>query len=299
MKHYLSFLQKDTVAIFLFHGVISRRRHQVRNYTRKHLPADDFASLISSLKEYGQPVSMQDIVEATNRQTALPKNAFAITFDDGFLNNLTIAAPILKQFQVPATFYVTSSFIEFNTMSWIDQIEYAFEVNEKVEVHLPNWQGVAETASQKIELLNWIRKYVKSNPNVDPYQFAQMVCNQIGVAESLPDVELDQKMNWRQLKELDADPLFMVGGHSHTHRILSYLPIDELQMEIKTSIELLEKNLNRKITHYSYPEGLSYCYSDEVINELRKHGVVCSPSAEYGINKIGDDLFHLKRILVT
>ncbi|MFH1452519.1 MAG: hypothetical protein ABIH00_00885 [Armatimonadota bacterium] len=51
--------------------------------------------------------------------------------------------------------------------------------------------------------------------------------------------------------------------------------------------------------HYSYPEGLDYCYSDEVINMLKEYGIKCSPTAIDGVNKVGDDLFHLKRVAVV
>jgi peptidoglycan/xylan/chitin deacetylase (PgdA/CDA1 family) len=53
--------------------------------------------------------------------------AFVLTFDDGFENNYTIAAPILLRLNVPAIFYITTDYIEKNMMSWIDLIEYAAE----------------------------------------------------------------------------------------------------------------------------------------------------------------------------
>ena len=61
-------------------------------------------------------------------ETPFPKNSFALTFDDGFENNMSIAAPILTDYKVPATIYVTTNFIENNEMSWIDKIESAFKM---------------------------------------------------------------------------------------------------------------------------------------------------------------------------
>ena len=72
----------------------------------------------------------------------------------------------------------------------------------------------------------------------------------------------------------------------------------ELEEEIKTSVCLLDKKAGIKSSHYAYPEGLDYSYSDEVIKVLKNHGVVCCPTAEYGINQINCDLFRLKRIMV-
>ena len=140
---------------------------------------------------------------------------------------------------------------------------------------------------------------VKSDSAIDPYEFAYDIWHQLGVKTIEPDPDLDQKMSWAQVQELSRDKLFTVGGHGHTHRILEYLEQSELEREISVSLEQLRAHLNVSIEHYSYPEGLASCYSDRVINLLRRHGIVSSPSAEHGTNRVGDDLFHLKRIMVT
>ena len=106
-------------------------------------------------------------------------------------------------------------------------------------------------------------------------------------------------MSWAQVRELSQNSLFTIGGHSHTHRILEYLDQTALKNEIALSLEILRKNLDTEIEHYSYPEGLEHCYSDRVIAALRDHGIICAPSAEHGLNHPGADLFRLKRIMVT
>ena len=67
----------------------------------------------------------------------LPKNSFAITFDDGFENNYKIAAPILKKYNLKSTFYFSTELVENNSMSWIDKIEYAFEKSNQKLILLP------------------------------------------------------------------------------------------------------------------------------------------------------------------
>ena len=52
-----------------------------------------------------------------------------ISFDDGFENNYSIAAPILDYFKLNATFYFSTDFVQNNSKSWIDKIEYCFEKN--------------------------------------------------------------------------------------------------------------------------------------------------------------------------
>ena len=120
-------LTSDGLAVFLFHGVVRQSRYAVRNYTGKHMERDRFCRIIEGLKNAGSALSMDDVVDHCQSGRPFPRRAFAMTFDDGFENNVSIAASILKELSVPASFYITSSFVEHNAMSWIDRIEHSLE----------------------------------------------------------------------------------------------------------------------------------------------------------------------------
>jgi len=297
---YTGRLGDGTLAIFLFHGVVERSPYAVRNYTRKHLEKDAFAGLLRALKGAGGvPVSMEDVVAAHEAGTALPPRAFAVTFDDGFENNLTVAAPVLADLEVPATFYVTSGFIGEHRMSWIDRIEFAMEDAPPGALRLPWGTAAFSDAASRHRLLDEIRLKVKSDPACDAHGLASDIQAQLGLEPVfVHDSPLDRKMTWAQVAELNAPDLFIVGGHSHTHAILAFLPEAELEAEIATSERLLRENAGVTCRHYSYPEGLAHCYSDRVIAVLKRHGTVCCPTAIDGVNPPGTDLFHLRRVMV-
>lgn len=301
MTPWSAHLQDGALAIFLFHGVVSRPASPVRNYTRKHLPLDEFAGIIADLTAHGTPLSMPDVVAHTAQGTPWPRRAFAVTFDDGFRNNYALAAPVLADRKVPATFYVTTGFIESNGASWIDLIEFAVERTAAVRLDIAaiGIRGRWVTPAEKRALLDDVRRAVKTDRTIDPYAVVAEIWQQTGVSELEVDPELDQKMTWDEVRALAADPLFTVGGHSHTHRIMEFLPQPELEDEVATSMRLLAANVPGRIDHYSYPEGLAHCYSDRVIELLRRHGIRCAPSAEHGVNAPAADLFRLKRVMVA
>ena len=62
-------------------------------------------------------------------------------------------------------------------------------------------------------------------------------------------------MNWKQVYEAGKSDFLTIGGHSHTHQILSFLDSNQLAYELDTSIKLLKDKADIKPTHYSYPEG--------------------------------------------
>ncbi len=106
-------------------------------------------------------------------------------------------------------------------------------------------------------------------------------------------------MTVEEVNTLATDPLFTVGAHSHTHRVMSFLPPKDLEAEVSSSIRCLKQWTGQEIYHYSYPEGLAHCYSEAVIDCLKEHGILCSPSAIEGSNNENTDLFHLKRVFVV
>ncbi len=297
---YSQYLRDDSFVIFLLHGVIRSNAYAVRNYTRKHLPLDEFVALLEDLCRHGTPVSMDEIMAANAEGRRLPPRAFAITFDDGFENNASVAAPALVDFNVPATFYLTSGFIDEGGRSWTDLIEAAVEAVPKVSLTglTARVDGAYETADEKRTLLDEIRRHVKGDSNDDPYEFAARIVSQCGLAKAPSDPALDDKLSWRQVRELAAHPLFAIGGHSHTHRILSFLSPQDLDTELGTSLRLISQAIGFSTPHYSYPEGLAHCYSGAVITALKRHGIRCCPTAEHGWNSAGDDLFRLRRIFV-
>lgn len=290
-----------SLAIYLFHGVIDRQQAEVRNYTRKHLPAAEFRTIIEALAKRGQPLSMDDVVAYCQSGEPFPKRAFAVTFDDGFENNVSVARPILDALGVPATVYVTTRFIDENGMSWIDRIEWAFERVTSASLSFP-WATVPATIdsiSSKIAALKDIRREVKSNPAIDVDGLVSDIFAQLGMEELRASSDpLDQKMSWQQVKDWVA-PGFSIGGHTHTHPILSFLAPDRLAWELDTSLRLMRDRAGLIPTHYSYPEGLAHCYSPDVITALKQRNIICSPTAIDGVNPPGSDPFHLRRVMVN
>ena len=297
---YAHWLRDREVEIYLFHGVTYPHGCAVRNYTRKHLDVDYFATVLRRLKASGNPVSMEQIRQHYEGEEAIPSRAFAVTFDDGFENNLTVAAPVLVEEGIPATFYVTTRLIEENRMLWIDRIEYAMEMRPAGRLKLPCGERAFNDGQGRRDLLNEIRVGIKQDPSMDPDAVATDIQEQLGIPLVFSsDHALDKKLTWDQVKALAAEQSFIVGGHSHTHRILAYLSEPELEQDIETSLVLLREKAGIQTVHYSYPEGLSYCYSDRVIEVLKRFGIRCCPSAEAGTNGPKADLFHLKRIMVV
>jgi peptidoglycan/xylan/chitin deacetylase (PgdA/CDA1 family) len=245
---------------------------------------------------------MDQAYEILSQGSSFPPRSFVISFDDGFENNYSVAMPLLVDLDIKPIIYITTDFVDSGEQSWIDKIEAALEVSGPFELRfewLANFD-VIRSREDKIALLRTVRNYLKSNRQVDPIQFADELIEQMLLSNG-PDYDdyLDRKLSWEQINHLNWAGLATIGGHSHTHRILSFLSNDELELEIDTSLDLLAVNAGVPPDHYSYPEGLQHCFNGNVISVLKDRGVKCCPTAINGSNSVATDPFLLKRIMVA
>ena len=301
IQSYLNHLKEDKFTIFLFHGVTNQRNIGIRNYTRKHIYEEDFDSLILKLSQKGNAISLDDAIESWNNKKTLPKYSYAISFDDGFENNLKIALPILEKYRTPSIFYITTKFISENSLSWVDKIEAYIDAAHKQIISFDDFckDFKIDDYQSKINFMNLVRNFVKNTEGIDADNFAVKLCKLIKLYKKPTIVPiLDNKLSWSQLNQMKNNSLVTLGGHSHTHRIMSNLTLRDLQFEVSHSLGLINKNLKLQTHHFSYPEGMKNSFNEQVIKVLKNNGIKICPTAIQGYNSEYSDYFNLKRVNV-
>jgi len=301
-KNCSSFLKRKKCVIFLFHGVFDQEKFKIINYTNKHISKKRFFLILKQLSRKGKCISMDKVYETIRKKRDFEDFSFAISFDDGFYNNYKVALPILKKFKFPAIFYLTYNFINKKLTSWTDQVEYIVEKSHSGNIQTSFGKlKFSNSKYSKIKFIKKIRKNLKKNKHIEPYEFADTLAKKlkfVGKYKKL-NFSIFKKMSWANVKSIHSNKLFIIGGHSKNHNILSHLKSKELISDITFTIREINKKLKSKIKHFSYPEGVKGTYGTREINLLKKNGIKVCPSAEFGINDQMSDLFNLKRITVT
>jgi peptidoglycan/xylan/chitin deacetylase (PgdA/CDA1 family) len=292
---------KNELSILLYHGVSNLIPKGIENASNKHISQNAFHKQMSYIKKHCNLLSMDDVLECLCIGK-FPEKSVAITFDDGFKNNYSVAAPILDELQLPATFYFCSGIINTDRMFWVDEIEDCINRSKvkHIDISLGNriQKFSLENNNSKLEALIKIKDYCKKQGS----DITSVLIKELqGKTQIVPSVESSdnyKKMNWKEVCEMDRNKLFIIGGHSMYHDILTALSDEQMREDVETSIEVMENKLGHKITHYSYPEGQKHHYSNKVISVLKSKGIKCSPSAVCGLNDVTENPFHLKRIMV-
>src|SRR5690349_8149066 len=85
---------------------------------------DHFAEQLDVIKRYFRPMSLQELMER-HGNGKVPNRSITITFDDGYVDNLQNAKPLLEHYDIPGTiFLVTEALVEERNFWW-DELEWA------------------------------------------------------------------------------------------------------------------------------------------------------------------------------
>jgi len=181
----------------------------------------------------------------------LPPRALSVTFDDGYRDNFDVALPILRRFEVPATFFVASGFMAGGAM-FNDTIIEAIRTAKRQSFALP-WaeQQTVQIGSiaEKLQAIDSLLPVVKKIPLVERARVVQELAQRM---DADPPSQL--MMSAEQVKSLHEQGM-EVGAHTLHHPILSSLPDTEAQHEIAASKQQLEALLGVPVTGFAYPNG--------------------------------------------
>ena len=282
----------DESYILLYHGVTNSESYGIENSSGKHIKAEEFKNQMKWLSKNKKVVSLKEVNEI--------KGSVAITFDDAFKNVHDIALPILKKYDLPSTFFITTGFVESEKLFWVDRVEHMinYPKNSFIELsmHEKRFWPISNN-EDKLYAMNTIKAILKKlDPNARDKMIKDLESQAGWNKDRLP--ENYKTLSWDDVKDLHELPKYEVGGHTVNHEILSYLNDKELDYEIGDCVKTLSKKLGSDIDSFSYPEGQETHYNDNVISVLKKYGIKICPSAIDGEISESDDNFNLKRIMV-
>ncbi len=257
---------------------------------------ENFRAQMRYLKDTVQLVRL----ESNWRDVSGP--AVAVTFDDGYADNVLEALPILEEVGIPATFFISTGTIGSRSEFWWHELEHLI-----LETHcLPasftledeyfgrSWPTGDLKARQEFYLA-----LVDLMTNSDVMQRSKWLVQLRRWAQSgVVDPEKNRIMTADELLRLAESPWVTIGAHTVTHTRLSSLPPDAQREEIIESKTYLERLLGREITMFSYPFGKRSHYSAETVSLCREAGFTKAAANFPGQSHRWTDPYQIPRHLV-
>lgn len=255
----------------------------------EEMHAERFDRTIGWLSRHFRVLPLGEAV-ARMRTGQLPARALAITFDDGYADNLHVAHPILRKHGVSATFFIATGFLNGGRM-WNDTIIEAIR----------RWQGEAcdagqlgqyrlDSISARRQAIDAILGRAKYLEFTERSRFVDEFARRCGAP--LPD---NLMMTSDEVRALAAGGQ-EIGAHTRLHPILARLPADQARSEILDGRAELEDMLGSPVRLFAYPNGRpGQDYTAEHVHMVREAGFDAAVSTAAGASRTGDDLFQLRR----
>jgi len=295
-------LQGRSAAILMYHSVLPDPSQQADSLGGIVHSEAAFRAQIGLLARDYHPISLDSMVKHLRNEEDFPKRSVVVTFDDGYADNYEVAMPILDQFEVPATFYVTVDCVENKRLPWPSRLRFAFRRTKQT-----SWKDSKTGSNGK----SW---NLSSQLNrEEAFLAACDACCQLSSAvqeefirrieqelqAELPVESGSLMMSYDQMRGL-AGHRHIVGSHTLTHPNMAQLKADDAQRELAESKQRLESRLGAPIKHFSYPcPALNPHWSERTVEQSRALGYETAVTTNSGLTRPGDELLCLKRLHPT
>ncbi|KKO49374.1 polysaccharide deacetylase [Arsukibacterium sp. MJ3] len=275
---------RNTLSILIYHQVLA-----TADPMRPSEPtAEVFDWHMRLLRDYFTPLSLDEALAHLQKNT-LPANAVCVTFDDGYLNNLTVAQPILAKYNIPATVYIATAFSNGNNM-WNDRVMHLFADKQRQQLSLQGAQITLGDWQQRRALAHeWLMKlkYLPISPRLAE---VDKLYQENNASEQVPLM-----MSPVQIKQLAAAGI-SIGAHTVNHPILKVLPAAEQQTEIVQSKQQLEQWCGQPVNHFAYPNGaFGRDFDETALNIVEQAGFSSAVTTNGGVSTSNSSPFKLRR----
>jgi peptidoglycan/xylan/chitin deacetylase (PgdA/CDA1 family) len=269
-------LQEGQPCILTFHGLREDSDPGLID-ADLHTPVSVFRDICRHLSSRYRVCSLSALVDALRKGLPLPDGTVAITFDDGYASNYSLAYPILQEFNLPATIFVTSGFVDRTQSLWFHRMEYAF-------AHSPLRAEYAQTAAS-----------LKALPQENLEEETTRWESKLGVKMREVHPAIFEPLTWNQIREMQASGLVEMGGHTQTHLILGRCERETARREIQQSFERLAAETGVEPRLFAYPNGQPGDYTAETAELLAETGFTSAVTMSPGFVQPGTSLFEIPR----
>ena len=311
-------LMRDLVALFLYYSgfvgvvyffrrVILHRRevcilgfHRVLNET-EFATADSlpgmrirertFGDLLEFLKKRFEVKPLNIILKGEEWGSSWRKPTCILTFDDGWLDNYTTAYPWLEKYDVPATIFLTTGYIDGQYYPWVEEFVASWKDVQSRDRVKSLISGRVQGRFQQVGLQETVQ-YLKAMRAEE----REAIMKQLNFEAGDADRRLGSNgmMRWRQIAEM-CNGRIEFGAHTVSHPLLTYESDETVEHELRKAKEEIESQVKKPAWAFAYPNG----DRDSRIRQwAQRTGYACAVTTQRGWHRRGADPYDIRRILI-
>jgi peptidoglycan/xylan/chitin deacetylase (PgdA/CDA1 family) len=265
----------------------------------RRLEAGVFEQHLRYLTRHFQVRPLREVTLALRHGWPLPPRTVVLTVDDGYADFVACAYPLLQRYEVPATLFVTTAFVDGESWLWFDAVRWMLDATgvQRLSVVLCDAPVDADLATAALRERAWNAVATVCQHQSPAARTASLRLLQDALRVSLPPAPPAEygAASWERLAGLDPR-LVEIGSHTCSHAALSRCADDELAAELTHSRRAIEARLQRPVHAVAYPHGEPGDYDERTTAAAAAAGYDCGLVAHGGLLREGSDLFRLERL---
>ena len=249
--------------IMVYHGVCT---DDPLKFNTLFITKKRFEAHLKIYKEYFNPISLDDYYAGL---FSTEKFNICLTFDDGFANNHHYVLPLLQQYKIPATFFITAIRAAGQDILWNDFLSIAGhygpkKITFKREVYHKDKHNkyILPSGVSLVERL-------RSKNYEEKEQLMELLEPVVPFRSRRQYEEYWLQMNEAQIAALSASPYATIGAHGYYHNDLSKIGPASALDEMVQSKKYLEGVINKEIKAIAFPYG---AYNGDVLTAAKNAG---------------------------
>jgi peptidoglycan/xylan/chitin deacetylase (PgdA/CDA1 family) len=277
----------------VFHNISATESPFTRGMDVNVTP-DQFEAALKFLTKYYVPVRLEDVLSDSGGR-GLPPRAVLVTFDDAYASVAEWAAPLCRQFGVPAVFFVNAAFLDNQLLAPDNLVCYVANV---LGMGTINAAARAVRGAETRELHSLSDVFAGLFPSIslaERESFLDALRQLAGISDGPMAREASLYLTSKQLREL-ASFDFEIGNHTYTHVHCRSLSPQEIGSQVDRNKAELESLSGTKVRSFSQPYGSSTDLTHDLAEHLERTGHQAVFLSESVANPRGADPFRLDRI---
>jgi peptidoglycan/xylan/chitin deacetylase (PgdA/CDA1 family) len=263
-------LLADTAVIFMLHR-FSMPAYGIKGDSPAHLRA-----ALEELRKGGfRFVSLLDLWSKLERGDNVSRMV-AFTLDDGYWDEGIVAGPIFREFDCPATIFLSTGFLDGILWQWWDRVEFIFENTrlQSVAVRVDDFDRHyrwSDRQSRQSEVLR-CHEDCKLLPEKKKLRFIDGLAENAEVQVPASPPLRYAPLTWEQVRQCEKLGLTF-GPHTVTHPILANASPEQSDCEIKESWRRLKEEVKSPVPIFCYPNGRAQDFGDREFCSIEAAGL--------------------------
>jgi peptidoglycan/xylan/chitin deacetylase (PgdA/CDA1 family) len=249
---------------------------------------------LAFLARRGNVVPLANGLRALDQGEPLPPRAVALTFDDGYRDQLELAAPMLARLGLPATFFLVPGLLDGTARPWWELLAWILTRSTRDSVA---WEGRTLGLGDDGQRRRALATVLEALKRRD--QLARDAALD-GLAERCaPDGKLEEHasfLDWDGARQLVRRG-FTVASHSLHHAILAEEPAPAQERDLTLSRRRLEEELEVSVELLAYPNGKLPDYSQATVAAARGAGYSHALTTVEGWNQPTTAPYEIRRFV--